>query len=267
VLISVLKKMGRTSIAVAVAMLMLSPVQAADPNKVVRLAFRVAETGFDPAQESDRYSAFILEAVFDSPLTYDYLARPVKLKPNVVEAMPEVADNGATYTFRFKKGVYFAPDPAFKGKKREMTAEDFAYGIRRFYDPKLKSPYLYLFEGKIIGADEVLEQARKTGKYDYEAPVAGLELLDRYTLRIRLKQPTTTSLHHGDAALRRGGARSRRVLRRRHPFASSRDGPFHAQGVGTQQQDGARSESQLSRGVPRKHSRGSAGRCRRSGGS
>jgi ABC-type transport system substrate-binding protein len=195
VLISVLKKMGRTSIAVAVAMLMLSPVQAADPNKVVRLAFRVAETGFDPAQESDRYSAFILEAVFDSPLTYDYLARPVKLKPNVVQAMPEVADSGATYTFRFKKGVYFAPDPAFKGKKREMTAEDFAYGIRRFYDPKLKSPYLYLFEGKIIGADEVLEQARKTGKYDYEAPVAGLELLDRYTLRIRLKQPDYNFLY------------------------------------------------------------------------
>ena len=162
---------------------------AADMNKVVRHAFRVAETSFDPARESDRYSAFIIEALFESLLTYDYLARPVKLVPGVAEAMPEVADHGATYTFRVKKGVYFADDPVFKGRKRELTAQDFAYSIRRMYDPKLRSPNLYFFEGKIIGADEVMLQAKKTGKYDYDAPIAGLEVLDRYTLRIRLKQP------------------------------------------------------------------------------
>jgi ABC-type transport system substrate-binding protein len=192
---SFLKELGQAAISVAALVLLLSPSYAADPDKLVRLSFRVAETGFDPAQESDRYSAFILEAVFDSPLTYDYLARPVKLMPNVTEGMPEVAGNGATYTFHFKKGVYFAPDPAFKGQRREMTAQDFAYSIRRFYDPKVKSPYLYLFEGKIIGADEVLAQARKTGNYDYDAPVAGLEVLDRYTLRVRLKQPDYNFLY------------------------------------------------------------------------
>lgn len=161
---------------------------AADMNKVVRVAFRIAETSFDPVRESDRYSLFIMEAIFDSLLTYDYLARPVKLVPGVAEAMPEIADNGATYTFHIKKGVYFTDDPVFKGKKRELTAQDFAYSIRRFYDPALRSPNLYFFEGKIIGADEVMERAKKTGKYDYDAPIAGLEVLDRYTLRIRLKQ-------------------------------------------------------------------------------
>ena len=43
VLISLLKKLGQAGIALAVGLLMLAPVQAADPNKVVRLAFRVAE--------------------------------------------------------------------------------------------------------------------------------------------------------------------------------------------------------------------------------
>lgn len=162
---------------------------AADMDKVVRHAFRVAETSFDPARESDRYSAFIIEALFESLLTYDYLARPVKLVPGAAESMPQVADDGATYTFRVRKGVYFADDPVFKGAKRELTAQDFAYSIRRMYDPKLRSPNLYIFEGKIIGADEVMLQAKKTGKYDYDAPIAGLEVLDRYTLRIRLKQP------------------------------------------------------------------------------
>jgi ABC-type transport system substrate-binding protein len=168
---------------------------AADMNKVVRFALRIAETSFDPVRESDRASTFIIEAMFDSLLTYDYLARPVKLMPGVTEAMPEVADNGATYTFHIRKGVYFADDPAFHGKKRELTAQDFAYSIRRFYDPREHSPNLYFFEGKIIGADEVMARAKTTGKFDYDAPIAGLEVLDRYTLRIRLKEPDYNFLY------------------------------------------------------------------------
>jgi ABC-type transport system substrate-binding protein len=174
---------------------LLLPAHAADPNKTVRFAFRVAETGFDPARESDRYSYFILEAVFDSLLTYDYLARPAKLKPNTVEAMPEVSDNGATYLFKIKKGIYFIDHPAFKGVRRELMAQDYAYSIRRFFDPEVRSPNLYFFEGKIIGADEAMEQAKKSGKYDYDKPIAGLEVLDRYTLRIRLKQPDYNFLY------------------------------------------------------------------------
>jgi len=185
----------------------LPDAEAADMNKVVRHAFRAAETSFDPVRESDRYSAFFFEAIFDSLLTYDYLARPVKLVPGVAAEMPEVADHGATYTFRIKKGVHFSGDPAFKGAKRELTAQDFAYCIRRFYDPVLRSPNLYLFEGKIIGADEVMQQAKKTGKYDYDAPIAGLEVLDRYTLRIRLKQPDYNFLYVMAMPLAMGMAR------------------------------------------------------------
>jgi ABC-type transport system substrate-binding protein len=185
----------------------LPGADAADMNKVVRHAFRVAESSFDPVRESDRYSAFFFEAIFDSLLTYDYLTRPVKLVPGVAAEMPEVADDGATYTFRIKKGVHFSDDPAFKGRKRELTAQDFAYSIRRFYDPKLRSPNLYLFEGKIVGADEIMQQAKKAGKYDYDAPIAGLEVLDRYTLRIRLKQPDYNFLYVMAMPLAMGMAR------------------------------------------------------------
>jgi ABC-type transport system substrate-binding protein len=185
----------------------MSNADAADVNKVVRHAFRVAETSFDPVRESDRYSSFICEAIFDSLLTYDYLARPAKLVPGVAAAMPDVADNGATYTFRVRKGVYFSDDPAFRGAKRELTAQDFAYSIRRFYDPRLRSPNLYLFEGKIIGADEVMQQAKKTGNYDYDAPIAGLEVPDRYTLRIRLKEPDYNFLYVMAMPLAMGMAR------------------------------------------------------------
>ncbi|TMG92055.1 MAG: heme-binding protein [Betaproteobacteria bacterium] len=162
--------------------------RAADPAKTLRVTFQVAETGFDPTRTSDYYSGMVIEAIYDRLLTYDYLARPSKLVPLAAESLPQITDNGKTYTFRIKKGIYFTPDPAFKGKKRELTAEDYAYSIKRFFDPRNRSPYAFLFEGKIVGLDDLGARARKTGRFDYEAKVAGLEVPDRYTLRIHLKE-------------------------------------------------------------------------------
>src|ERR1700691_414774 len=88
-------------------------VQAADqPKKVLRLAAIQAENSFDPAFESEEASHQYCVNMFDAMLTYDFLARPVKLVPNTLTAMPEVADNGSTYTFHLKPGIYFAADPA-----------------------------------------------------------------------------------------------------------------------------------------------------------
>src|SRR2546425_8456216 len=162
--------------------------RAADLGKTLRVTFQVAETGFDPTRTSDYYSGMVIEAIYDRLLTYDYLARPAKLVPDAAESLPQVTDNGKTYTFKIRKGIYFTPDPAFKGKRRELTAEDYAYSIKRFFDPRNRSPYAFLFEGKIVGLDELGARARKTGRFDYEAKVPGLEVPDRYTLRIHLKE-------------------------------------------------------------------------------
>jgi len=161
---------------------------AADPAKTLRVTFQVAETGFDPTRTSDYYSGMVIEAIYDRLLTYDYLARPSKLVPLAAESLPQITDDGKTYTFKIKKGIYFTPDPAFKGKRRELTAEDYAYSIKRFFDPRNRSPYAFLFEGKIVGLDEAGARARKAGRFDYDAKVAGLEVPDRYTLRIHLKE-------------------------------------------------------------------------------
>src|SRR5512132_2701476 len=85
----------------------------ADPSKVIRWYFPTGETGFDPCRVTDLYSNTVNEAIFERLLTYDYLARPAKLVPMAAEGMPEVTDDGRTYTFRLRKGVYFSPDPAF----------------------------------------------------------------------------------------------------------------------------------------------------------
>jgi ABC-type transport system substrate-binding protein len=103
----------------------------------------------------------------------------VKLVPRALESMPVVEDGGRVYLCRVRKGIYFTPDPAFRGQRRELTAADFAYGFKRVLDPAVKSPWLWMIDGKLVGADVARAKAEKTGRFDYDAPIAGLEVVDR----------------------------------------------------------------------------------------
>jgi ABC-type transport system substrate-binding protein len=161
----------------------------ADPKKVLRYVFPVAETGFDPAGVHDLYSAHVNGSIFETLFTYDYLASPAKLVPRTAAALPEVSPDGLTYTIRLQKGIYFAADPVFKGKKRELTSADYVYTFKRLLDPSLHSPNSWLFDGRILGMEALLKQAKKTGKFNYDQSVAGLQTPDRYTLVIRLTSP------------------------------------------------------------------------------
>ncbi len=167
----------------------IASAAATEAVKTLRVALPIAETSFDPAFASDAASDSIMSNIFDAMLDYDYLARPVRLVPRALEAMPVVEDGGKSYLCRIRKGIYFAPDPAFKGKPRELTAADFAYGFKRVLDPAVKSPWLWLIEGKLVGADALQKNAAETGRFDYDAPLPGLTVVDRYTLRIRLTAP------------------------------------------------------------------------------
>ena len=163
--------------------------QAADPKKVLRYAFEVAETSFDPPRISDLYSNIVNGAMFDTPLSYEYLARPAKLRPNTAVSLPEVSDNGATYTVRIKPGIYFSDHPVFKGQKRELTAHDYVYSMKRVLDPKLRASQISEMEPYVLGAEAVVSAARKSGKFDYDAPFEGIKALDRYTFQVRLNRP------------------------------------------------------------------------------
>lgn len=178
----------RYSRALALCVLLASSVVgAADPAKVLHLALPRSENSFDPMQASDIYSSTVISAIMEPLLTFDYLARPVKVMPLTAVALPEISDNGKTYSFRIREGILFASDPAFKGKKRELTATDYVYAIERLVDPANRSPNAFYVEGKIVGVDEAVAGARLTGKFDYDARIVGLEAIDRHTLRIRLK--------------------------------------------------------------------------------
>src|SRR5205809_427246 len=137
-----------------VAMAVADPVPV--PVKVMRYAFPVAETGFDPAQVTDLYSSTVLAHIFEAPLEFEYLAQPARARPNTAAALPEVSADFRRFVFHIRPGIYFADDAAFGGKRRELTAQDYVYAIKRHYDPRWKSGRLYLLESEgILGLSEL----------------------------------------------------------------------------------------------------------------
>jgi ABC-type transport system substrate-binding protein len=162
------------------------------PLKVFRYAFPAAESSFDPAQLSDLYSGTVAAGMFEAPLRYDYLARPFALKPLTAVALPEVSADFTRFTVRIRPGIYFADDPAFQGRRRELTAHDYVYSLKRHYDPRWKSPNLYLLENAgLLGLSELRRKAIEAKKpFPYDTEAEGLRALDRYTLQIRLAEPS-----------------------------------------------------------------------------
>jgi oligopeptide transport system substrate-binding protein len=179
----------KVTLLVLAALVCGVPAHAADMTKTLRVAFPVAENGFDPQAIYDTYSDAVCNAIFDPLYTHDYFARPVRMVPNTADGLPQITDSGRTYTIKVKHGIYFAADPVFKGKRRELTADDYVYSIKRIFDPKVRSYDLYLFENGLVGLDAPLARARKSGTFDYDEKIEGLQALDRYTLRIRFRRP------------------------------------------------------------------------------
>jgi ABC-type transport system substrate-binding protein len=183
--------------AALLAAALLPAAQAQDGKKVLRYAFVTAETGFDPARINDLYSRTVTPHIFEALYRFDYLARPFKIVPGTAAAMPEVSDDYKTWTVRLQPGIYFADDPAFKGQRRELVAEDYVYSWKRFYDPALRSPsYNTVEQDGVIGLEELREEALKTRKpFDYTRSVEGLRALDRYTIQFKLKAPRPRFLY------------------------------------------------------------------------
>jgi ABC-type transport system substrate-binding protein len=178
-------------LALLLALLASSTFAQAPERKVLRLAFTRAETSFDPARIVDLYSRNVTAHIFESPLAYDHLARPFKLKLLTAESMPVASNDYRVWTVKIRPGIYFADDPAFKGRKRELVAADYVYAWKRIVDPKNKSPIAAsLIETKYVGLAALRDEAVRGNKpFDYDKPIPGLSAPDRYTLRVELEEP------------------------------------------------------------------------------
>jgi peptide/nickel transport system substrate-binding protein len=187
-------KLAKTLVLVVTFLVAVTPALAQDtsatPKKVLRYAFEVAETSLDPAKVNDLYSKMLLPHMFEGLLAYDPLARPPKLRTLTAQALPEHSDDFRVWTIKVRPGIYFADDPAFKGQRRELVAQDYVFAIKRFADPANKSPSWGSLESEgIVGLAELRQQALAQKKpFDYDREIDGVRAVDRYTLRIQLKE-------------------------------------------------------------------------------
>ena len=179
----------------------------ADPAKVLRIAFPTDVSGLDPAGTQETYASLVEQKIFDALYVWDYLARPYRFVPSIATGMPEISADGRVWTIRIRPGIYFADDPAFAGKKRELTAADFVYAWKRIVDPRVRSPNSDLLEHKIAGLDAAVAKAKSSNRFDYDAEIQGLRAADRYTLKLELIEPDYTFFELLDSAALRAVAR------------------------------------------------------------
>ena len=152
--------------------------------------------------------------------TVVYLDRDLKPLP---EDAPEEAIAFSEYDIRLKPGILYQPHPAFAKQAdgsflyhaltaaqleniktiadfpqtgfRELTAEDYLYGIKRLAHPQLHSPIADLMQEHIVGLKALSEQAEKdfSASTDKSAfldlrgyPLEGVTVIDPHHFKIRL---------------------------------------------------------------------------------
>lgn len=156
-------------------------------------AFGDDPRSLDPQVTYDEVSHNIVSSVYDTFLTYKPFQEEYELTPDLAVEMPVLEtkpDGTASYTCKIKPGQFFQDDPCFPaGKGREITSQDFIYAFQRMTDPKVECPIASTLQDFIVGMGDRWNTAQKEGKFDYDAPFAPVEAVDRYTFRINLLKP------------------------------------------------------------------------------
>ena len=196
VFVRTLRALARVTLACACA---LAPHAARAQQPSVLTVPRLTQfESLDPQHAFGDTENQVLRQVYSTLLTYAYLERPYKLEPDLLEAMPTLAADKVTYTFKLRKGVRFVDNPCFAGGKgRELTSDDVLYSLKRYADGNVNSQSWFAMQGAVAGLDDYHAATLKAGPAsDLTATdVAGLRKVDARTFTIRLTHENALFLH------------------------------------------------------------------------
>ena len=136
--------------------------------------------GLDPQMTADTPAVTVMGALFEGLTRLDADGTPVAAAADWV-----VSEDGLTYTFTLKEAYWTTL--SIRGEETPfdnptpVTAEDFAFGMRRVLDPATKSPVAAELYG-IRNAKAVHTGKKKMGDL-------GVTAVDHRTLTITLEQP------------------------------------------------------------------------------
>ncbi len=164
-----------------------------DRQRILRISPGKKIASLDPALAADTASQYMTAAFYDTPLQYNYTARPYRLEPSMLAAMPELSADRRTYRCRLRDDLFFQPAECFPDREsRRVTASDLVFSILRLADPRVRSTGYWLVRGRIRGIGTFREQAGLSEKNDlsvYDRGCTGLRVLDSRTFEIELEKP------------------------------------------------------------------------------
>ena len=163
------------ALVLAVAGIAVAACTASKPKEprgeqVYRFRLREDPPTLDPALVTDNLSEAVLMNLFRGLVAMD--PATLLVTPAVAESWT-VSDDGLTYTFRLRQDAYFH-------NGRRVTAEDVAWSFERLLRKETKSPRRWLLE-PLQGSAEFSDGRAER--------VAGIEVDDERTLRLRLAKP------------------------------------------------------------------------------
>lgn len=162
-------------------------------KKILHMSVRSKIGDMDPVSAGHAYASLSMSLVYETLFDYKYLKRPFELEPLLLESMPDVSEDSKTYTFKLKEGIFFHDNPCFPGGVgRELEAKDVIYSMKRMANREFRPRGWWLYNDRIQGFNDYRDAQAKRAKgspFDYEVPVKGLEIVDKYRFRIHLTQP------------------------------------------------------------------------------
>lgn len=188
--------LATVSSAALCALLGVSHAVAAEPKPggVFKLVGAGDVPNFDPTSARSA-SLFLHRALTRTLLAFPTSADPaIAGKPvgDLAEAVPAAEDGGLAYTIKIRAGAQWASDPA-----RQITAADAARGFKRLCNPVQPTYAPTYFLGIVSGMQEfctgfaaVPAEVGAIRDYVEGNEIAGIEVVDDLTLRIKLEKPT-----------------------------------------------------------------------------
>ncbi len=211
-----------------------SPYSSDDDGKsILYTAFTERPKHLDPAQAYSENEYEFLAHIYSPPLQYHYLKRPYQLVPLAARDMPRVSyfDQNhkplpltapdariaySVYEIRIKPYMRYQPHPALVPANlylkesdlagvysltdiaavgtRTVSAEDYAYQIKRLVHPRLHTPIAGVMMEYIVGLKDYAESLQAAHKAQPDAfldlnafPLSGVEVVNATTYRITIK--------------------------------------------------------------------------------
>lgn len=163
---------------------------------VLRLSLDDKLESLDPAKAYSDDSLLVSAQVLEPLYQYHYLKRPYEIQPLVAEGLPQFSERGTVVTIKIKKNIHFHPHEVFKGKSRELIAQDFVTQFKRIALHDLKSPGRGLFQGLILGFDEYDGLVGQQWEKIKDIELEGVTALDKHTLRIKMRKAEPNIIYY-----------------------------------------------------------------------